>query len=431
MQFSAFGQKFTRMSGILQLMDDLGKALSSDHPVNMLGGGNPAHIDEANKLYHQILQELVDNHTAEESIGNYSTPQGDARFIDTLVDFFNREYGWGITSENIALTNGSQNAFFYLFNLFGGRFEQNGTHTDKTILLPLVPEYVGYADTQIEGQHFTTVKPHIDIVEHEGESGFFKYRVDFDTLENLPELKAGNIGAICCSRPTNPSGNVLTDEEMDRLDKLAQTYGIPLIIDNAYGMPFPNIIYSNTTLTWHENIILCFSLSKIGLPGIRTGIIVAAPEVVNAISALNAIVNLAPTRFGAAIATPLIQDGRLKTLSDNTVRPFYQQQAKLAISLIKKEFADYPVRIHKPEGAIFLWLWFEGLPVSTQELYEQLKAEDTLVIPGEHFFIGIDTDTHPHTRECIRISIAQNETVLSNGIAAIGKAVRRLYDNVG
>ncbi|QEY25126.1 valine--pyruvate transaminase [Neisseria zalophi] len=430
MQFSAFGQKFTRMSGILQLMDDLGKALNSDRPVNMLGGGNPARIDEADKLYHEILQELIDNNTAVESVGNYSTPQGDTRFINTLVDFFNREYDWGITPENIALTNGSQNAFFYLFNLFGGRFEQNGIHTDKTILLPLVPEYVGYADAHIEGQHFTTVPPHIDIVEHEGESGFFKYRVDFDALENLPELKAGSIGAICCSRPTNPSGNVLTDEEMARLDKLAQTHGIPLIIDNAYGMPFPNIIYSNTTLTWHENIILCFSLSKVGLPGVRTGIIVAAPEVVNAISALNAIVNLAPTRFGAAIATPLLQDGRLKTLSDNTVRPFYQQQAKLAISLIKKELADYPVRIHKPEGAIFLWLWFEGLPVSTQELYEQLKAEGTLVIPGEHFFIGIDTDTHPHTRECIRISIAQNETILSNGIAAIGKAVRRLYDNI-
>ena len=57
-------------------------------------------------------------------------------------------------------------------------------------------------------------------------------------------------------------------------------------------MPFPNIIYSDVTLNWHENIILCFSLSKVGLPGVRTGIIVAAPEVVKAVSSLNAIVNL-------------------------------------------------------------------------------------------------------------------------------------------
>ena len=58
----------------------------------------------------------------------------------------------------------------------------------------------------------------------------------------------------------------LTDDEMARLDALAQRYGIPLIIDNAYGMPFPNIIYTDTTLTWHDNIILCFSLSKVGRP---------------------------------------------------------------------------------------------------------------------------------------------------------------------
>ena len=152
--------------------------------------------------------------------------------------------------------------------------------------------------------------------------------MDFDALESLPELKAGKIGAICCSRPTNPTGNVLTDGEMARLDALAQEHGIPLIIDNAYGIPFSNIIYSDVTLNWHENIILCFSLSKVGLPGVRTGIIVAAPEVVKAVSSLNAIVNLSPTRFGAAIATPLLQDGRLKQLSDNIIRPFYRTPSR-------------------------------------------------------------------------------------------------------
>ncbi|WP_107928651.1 valine--pyruvate transaminase [Neisseria animaloris] len=429
MQFSAFGQQFTRNSGILQLMDDLGKALNSDRPVNMLGGGNPARIEAVNQTYREILQTLVDNDAAVESAGNYSTPQGDAKFIDALVGFFNREYGWGISADNIVLTNGSQNAFFYLFNLFGGRFNDNGGETDKTILLPLAPEYIGYADAHVDGKHFTAVPPRIEAVEHEGESGFFKYRVDFDALENLPELKAGKIGAICCSRPTNPTGNVLTDNEMARLDALAQAHGIPLIIDNAYGMPFPNIIYSKATLTWHDNIILCFSLSKIGLPGVRTGIIVAHPEVVKAVSALNAIVNLAPTRFGAAIATPLIQDGRLKNLSDTVVQPFYRKQAALAVSLLKKELDGYPMKIHKPEGAIFLWIWFEGLPVSSHELYERLKAAGTLIIPSELFFVGMDTENYRHAHECIRMSIAQDEETLRKGIAAIGAAVRNLYDS--
>lgn len=428
MQFSAFGNKFTRNSGILQLMDDLGNALNSEQPVNMLGGGNPARIDAVNRVYREVLQEIAASDEAVESVGNYSTPQGDAAMIDALVAFFNREYGWGLRADNIALTNGSQNAFFYLFNLFGGKFVSDGIERDKSILLPLAPEYIGYGDVHIEGKHFIAVPPHIEEVTHEGQEGFFKYRVDFDALEQLPALQEGRIGAICCSRPTNPTGNVLTDEEMARLDALAQQHGIPLIIDNAYGMPFPNIIYSDVTLNWHDNIILCFSLSKIGLPGARTGIIVAAPEVVKAISSLNAIVNLSPTRFGAAIATPLLKDGRLKQLADEAIRPFYRQQAALAVALLKRELAGYPLRIHKPEGAIFLWLWFKDLPISSEALYQRLKAKGTLVIPSEHFFVGIDTADFPHAHECIRVSIAQSEQTLEKGIAAIGEAVREAYD---
>lgn len=423
MKFSKFGEKFTKNSGILQLMDDLGKALASDKPINMLGGGNPAVIDAVNDVYQDTLTTIVQEKSALESVANYSTPQGDAKFIATLVDFFNRHYGWGLTAENIVLTNGSQNGFFYLFNLFSGQFADG----EKSILLPVASEYVGYADAHIDGTHFVAVPPIIEETSHDGEEGFFKYRVDFEALESLPELASGKIGAICCSRPTNPTGNVLTDDEMARLDKIAKKYDIPLIIDNAYGMPFPNIIHADTTLTWDEQTILCFSLSKIGLPGVRTGIIVANPEVVRAISAMNAIVNLSPVRFGAAIATPLFADDSIITLANQYIRPFYERQAKLAIGLLKAQFANLPVRIHKPEGAIFLWVWFENLPISTTKLYEMLKEQGTLVIPSEHFFVGIDTADYPHAHECIRLSIAQNDETLQKGIATIGAVVRQLY----
>ena len=437
MQFSKFGEKFTKNSGILQLMDDLGNALNSEQPINMLGGGNPARIDTVNQTYWSVFKTLAEGDMgsmAIENIGNYSTPQGDAKFIAALVDFFNRHYDWGLTTDNIALTNGSQNAFFYLFNLFGGQFDDQAQGSiDKKILLPLAPEYVGYADAHVDGQHFIAVPPSIEFVQHQGEDGFFKYRVDFDTLENLAELHNGEIGAICCSRPTNPTGNVLTDDEMARLEAIAKRFDIPLIIDNAYGMPFPNIIYSQATLNWNEQIILCFSLSKIGLPGVRTGIVVANPQVVKAISSLNAIVNLAPTRFGAAIATPLLQDDRLKDLSDNHIRPFYQGQAKLAVQLLKQELGDLPspynnaMKIHKPEGAIFLWVWFKDLPITTVELYERLKAKGTLIIPSEHFFVGVDTENFKHAHECIRLSIAQDDDTLKKGIATIGEVVRAVY----
>lgn len=433
MKFSKYGQQFTKTSAISQLMDDLGDALKSPTPVNMLGGGNPARIDKVNEAYFEVYKSLEQGGIdggAIESVGNYSNPQGDAKFIDALVAFFNRHYDWNLTTENIVLTNGSQNAFFYLFNLFGGQFEdEQGEISTKSILLPLAPEYIGYNDVHIDGKHFIAIKPEIEEVEHEGETGFFKYKIDFEALENLPALKNGEIGAICCSRPTNPTGNVLTDEEMAQLSAIAKQYDVPLIIDNAYGEPFPNIIYPDVNLNWDKNTVLCFSLSKIGLPGARTGIIIAAPEVVKTVSAMNAVVNLAPTRFGAAIATPLLNEDRLKELCDDTIQPFYAKKAKKAITHIKEEMGDYPVLVHKPEGAIFLWVWFKDLPISTTELYDRLKEKATLIVPSEHFYPGLDTTDYPHAHQCIRMSIAASDETLESGIKVIGEVVRELYDN--
>ncbi len=442
MQFSKYGQTFSKPSSISQLMDDLGDALHSETPVNLLGGGNPARIDQVNAAYFEVYQSLaaegIDGN-AIAAMGNYSNPQGDMPFITTLVEFFNRHYDWQLTAANIALTNGSQNAFFYLFNLFSGSFAHHKT-TDaqaevasnrtvvKSILLPLAPEYIGYSDVQIEGKHFIAIEPTIATVTHDGEAGFFKYTIDFAALENLAALKNGEIGAICCSRPTNPTGNVLTDAEMAHLARIAKQYAIPLIIDNAYGEPFPNIIYPKVTLNWDDNTILCFSLSKIGLPGLRTGIVIAAPEVIAAIAAMNAVVNLAPTRFGAAIAAPLLADDRLQELCDDTIQPFYASKAKKAVALIKAELGDYPVLIHKPEGAIFLWIWFKNLPISTTELYERLKQKATLIVPSEHFYPGLDTTTYPHAHECIRMSIAASDETLAAGIKVIGAVVRALYE---
>ncbi len=419
MKLSKFGEKFTQKSGILQLMDDLGQALTSDTPVNMLGGGNPANIPEVNQCFQQSFKKLEDDLL--EGIGNYCTPQGDKKFIETLVEFFNDNYNWDISFENIALTNGSQNAFFYLFNLFAGKYTDG---SDKKILLPLAPEYIGYSDVHTDGVHFVANKPVIENVSYKGRKGFFKYRVDFNSIE-VDE----NIGAICCSRPTNPTGNVLTDNEIDKLLSLAQEVDIPLIIDNAYGLPFPNILFEEASLKYNKNVILCMSLSKVGLPGLRTGIIIADKKVVKAVSSLNAIINLSPTRIGATIATPLIKDGTMSYLSNKIISPYYQKKVLFAIDLIQKEFKDYPVLIHKPEGAIFLWIWFKDFPITTLELYKQLKQAGTIIIAGEYFFPGIDdVENYQHSKQCIRVSYAQDDKTLRKGISMIGEFVRKGYN---
>ena len=105
--------------------------------------------------------------------------------------------------------------------------------------------------------------------------------MDFDALQVTDD-----IGAICVSRPTNPTGNVLTDAEVRHLGRLAREHDIPLIVDNAYGAPFPSILYADVQPEWDEHTILCMSLSKLGMPGPRTGIVIAAPRIARAVAAL-------------------------------------------------------------------------------------------------------------------------------------------------
>nr|WP_310790518.1 hypothetical protein [Moraxella catarrhalis] len=74
-------------------------------------------------------------------------------------------------------------------------------------------------------------------------------------------------------------------------------------------------------------------------------------------------------------------------------------------------------------------MWFEGLPISTTTLYQILKQQGTLIIPSEHFFVGMRTADYPHAKECIRLSIAQDDHTLDQGIKTIGEVVRQLYHN--
>ena len=417
MEFSKFGSKLTARSGILELMDDLGSAMNGDRPVNMLGGGNPAHIDECNALWRERMTEILSNgHEFERMIANYDTPQGKDDFLRDISGFLKSEYGWDVGPENIAVTNGSQSAFFLLFNMLSGGMPDGST---KKILFPLIPEYIGYADQGLEPDSFVSVPAKIE----ELPGNRFKYHIDFDSLEI-----AEDIGAVCVSRPTNPTGNVLTDAEIEKLSALAKNAGVPLLIDNAYGAPFPNILFKEANLRWDEHVILGMSLSKIGLPSVRTGIIIASPELVRAISAVNAIVSLSNSTLGQVITGPLIADGTLRRLSLETVMPYYLERSLKAQECLDRELAGVPYRIHVSEGALFLWVWFPGLPVSSMELYRRLKARDTLVIPGEYFFFGTGTFSGNHSRECIRLTYSQEESVVEAGIRILGEEVKALYN---
>ncbi len=425
---SDFGKKLCGPSGINQLMDDLGKPFPEGVRIVQMGGGNPARIPEVEKMYRRQMERILScGDGFENLIGRYDSPQGKTSFIRATAEYLSSKYGWKIGPENIAVTNGSQSAFFYLFNMFAGKTTCGTGSEDRKIVLPLVPEYVGYADQPIAENTFVGIPASFEIDGHS-----FKYHINFELLENYLDTHS-DTGALCVTRPTNPTGNVLTDEEIRRLSALSKKHGIPLMIDNAYGLPWPDIIFTDDAEPfWDENVILSMSLSKIGLPSLRTGIIIARSEIINSISRINAIAALASGSIGQALAGELISSGQLVGTAQRCVRPFYENKSRMTQEWIHRYFAGTDYAVHKSEGSIFLWLLMPSLKITTIEFYGILKEQGIFVMPGEYFFFGGSPDSefppvteHPHYSKCLRLNYARPADEIEYGIRTIAENYRK------
>ncbi|MCB1678271.1 MAG: valine--pyruvate transaminase [Halioglobus sp.] len=415
MKLSAFGEKFAGESGIVALMDDLGEALDENPDMIFMGGGNPGRVPALERAFQRQLEAILADPARRHSLfGAYQSPRGDRHFREQVARFLRRQSGWQLSADNIAISNGSQSGFFVLCNLFAGRMPDG---SQRTIHLPLSPEYIGYGDLGLMENFFSATRPTIELLDDK----LFKYQVDFTRLH-----LGDSAGALCVSRPTNPTGNVLTDAEIAHLDDIARAGDIPLIIDGAYGQPFPDILFIPAAAHWNDNTILVLSLSKLGLPGVRTGIIVAHEDIIRAYNNANTIVSLACGNLGPSLTGALFDSGEMLSLTRDHVTPFYRERARQTLHWLRDKLGDLPYRIHRPEGAFFLWLWFPDLPITSAELYRRLKRRGVLVVPGHNFFVGL-ADDWAHRHQCIRVSYAGDAAAVQRGVEIIGAELARVF----
>ena len=453
LDLSIFGEKLSGQSGILDLMNDIGEAVALRPDLLALGGGNPAAIPEMQALWRKSAADfLADAASFDKALVCYDAPQGDPAFLDAFARLFAERFGLPITAKNVAVVSGAQLGAFCLLNLLAGR-TRDGRR--RKILIPASPEYVGYADMGVEPDLFVACPAKITFPNPDNPQ-IFKYVVDFDAVERA--VAENDVAAILVSRPTNPSGNVLRRNELERLDALAERIGAWLIVDSAYGGPFPGIVEDERELDsvfWGRRTILTFSLSKIGLPGLRTGFVVAPEEIVERLAAITAIVGLANGSLGQRIAKPFFETGEILRASREIVRPFYQRRRAAAVELLGDELRRVGVdgRLHASEGAFFLWLWAPELKSGSKTLYRNLKERGVLAIPGDEFFYGLDgaaTDGgdggvkvgatgkvgqsdggkaerdpifEAHRRQMLRISFSAAESVVERGFRIIAETL--------
>ncbi|NJL64639.1 MAG: valine--pyruvate transaminase [Methylacidiphilales bacterium] len=411
------GAQMSNLTGVRAIMKDIIETLTAGAGRQFinLSAGNPLILPEVEQLWRDCTIDLLNSSEYGEVVCRYGSSQGYTPFIEAIVNDFNQRYNLNLTDRNILITPGSQTLYFYAANAFGGYTES----TLKQVVLPLSPDYTGYGGVALSPESLIAYKPTLDI---NAAAHRFKYRPDFSQL-SINE----NTGCVIFSRPCNPTGNVLTDEEVNKIAALAAPYNIPVFIDSAYAPPFPALNFTEMTPTFGDNIIHCMSLSKAGLPGERIGIAIGDEKVIQVLECFQTNMCIHPSRYGQAIASRAINSGKLANLSETVIRSFYQNKFTVLESTLDAAMPkDLPWFLHRGEGAIFAWLWFQDLPMTDWELYQLLKQVDVIVVPGSSFFPGLQEEWE-HKHQCLRISLTGSDEEIAIAMQRLAKVVEEVY----
>ncbi|BAY68435.1 valine--pyruvate transaminase [Anabaena sp. FACHB-709] len=412
------GDQMSNLTGVRAIMKDIIETLKSGGGQDLinLSAGNPLILPEVEQLWRDCTAELLASQEYGEVVCRYGSSQGYAPLIEAVVKDFNRRYGLNLTDRNILITPGSQTLYFYAANVFGG-YTSSGDL--KQIVLPLSPDYTGYGGICLVPEALVAYKPSLDI---DAAAHSFKYRPDFSQV-SISE----STGCVIFSRPCNPTGNVLTDDEVRKIAALAAPYNVPVLIDSAYAPPFPALNFTDMSLIFGENILHCTSLSKAGLPGERIGIAIGNERLIQVLESFQTNASLHSSRYGQAIAARAINSGALAQIAEQVIRPFYKNKFAIVENALEAAMPkELPWFLHRGEGAIFSWLWLQDLPITDWELYQELKKVGVIVVPGSTFFPGLKEEW-AHKHQCVRISLTGSDTEIALGMQRLAKAVEQIY----
>ncbi len=214
----------------------------------------------------------------------------------------------------------------------------------------------------------------------------------------------------------NPTGVSFTGERRSQLLTVAQRYGITIVEDAIYNELRYNGKEQPCLRAMDESVIYVGGFSKILLPGIRVGYLVASPGLYDRLVSAKQTADLHTSSLSQRALDRYLRDGRLRAHLKKVCRTYHERRAAMIDSLTR----HLPDGVHwsNPDGGFYLWV---TLPpnVSAFELYlEAIKYGVGFAI-GSVFFP--DRRGHNH----LRLNFAVNPPpVIEEGIRRLGKALK-------
>jgi aspartate/methionine/tyrosine aminotransferase len=103
------------------------------------------------------------------------------------------------------------------------------------------------------------------------------YEVDFKHVEQI--IKKNKITSLLINFPNNPSGDVLTDEELQQLSDIARRFNLIIISDEVYNfIRYRGEPQSMLSFAPERTVVISSASKEYLIPGARVGYVLAAEE---------------------------------------------------------------------------------------------------------------------------------------------------------
>jgi aspartate aminotransferase len=385
---SALTQRIQRIeiSATLAVVNEAAQLRAQGADLVDFGAGEP-HFATPRHIKDAAVAALAADFT------KYTPVAGTAELRDAIVRRHAADLGSAYQREESIASTGGKHALFNAVQVLVD-------HEDE-VIVP-VPYWVSFKDIiQYAGGRCV-------FVETDEQRGF---QLTAGMIERAltPRTKA-----IILNSPSNPSGAVMSAEDMTAIVRLAHQRGIYVIADECYVyLNFAGKPFSAGSLTdCKEHLVVIGSLSKTyAMTGWRLGYALAPAPIVSALQKLQSQSTSNPTS--------IVQKAAVAALNgpQECVAEMRADYIRLRDQVVAGLRAIPGVTCTQPEGAFYAYpnvsSYFgrSGIQSASDVAGRLLREAGVVTVPGEGF----------GTREHIRVSYATSAAELEKGLGRMGK----------
>ena len=322
--------------------------------------GNPS--VPAPECVNDALADMIEN-TDSVSLHGYTSAVGDNDVRAAIAKHINDSYGAGASAENIYMTVGAAASLTVTLNAIVNEGDE------VIVIAPFFPEYRVFAEKA--GATLRVVLSDMETLQ-----------IDIDALDSAINEKTK---AIIVNSPNNPTGAVLTEENVKALaallDRKCAEYGheIFLISDE----PYRELVYGDVKVPYlineYKNTVVCYSFSKsLSIPGERIGYILVSPRIDDWKRLFLAVCG-AGRSLGFVCAPSLFQKLIPYCLGKTADIEVYDRNRRLIYGAL----TEYGFSAIKPDGAFYLFV--RSPEPDAYAFCEKAKKYELLLVPSDSF----------------------------------------------